>query len=311
MRQTTLPVFYTRSAVDATGDLSDVASSTRLAARGRRRPRCRSPTDLADDLDREDDASGDCSSFFLLRFRLIFSVVLWIYVRVVALDALLSAMDQNSGNPSWKLSLPHVCVATISSFLFGCGLCADLLDARVVNEPLESISMDLGFAGNTLAEGNFHSFCEYLWLIVGLLQRGRVGEAEIEFERLLGLFHVKSAMAELSRSDRGDESESIRYSELFYGRHFRAGPVPGLLLPEIFPNKIRAKAMALCMSVHWVVNFFVGLLFLRLLEQLGAKMLYSMFASFCLMAAIFVGKNVIETKGKSLQEIEISLLSAV
>jgi hypothetical protein len=31
-----------------------------------------------------------------------------------------------------------------------------------------------------------------------------------------------------------------------------AGPVPGLLLPEIFPNKIRAKAMALCMSVHWV-----------------------------------------------------------
>lgn len=60
-----------------------------------------------------------------------------------------------------------------------------------------------------------------------------------------------------------------------------------------------------------VVNFFVGLLFLRLLEQLGAKMLYSMFASFCLMAAIFVGKNVIETKGKSLQEIEISLLSAV
>jgi hypothetical protein len=34
-----------------------------------------------------------------------------------------------------------------------------------------------------------------------------------------------------------------------------AGPVPGLLLPEIFPNKIRAKAMALCMSVHWVRSY--------------------------------------------------------
>lgn len=34
-----------------------------------------------------------------------------------------------------------------------------------------------------------------------------------------------------------------------------AGPVPGLLLPEIFPNKIRAKAMALCMSMHWVRVF--------------------------------------------------------
>lgn len=31
-----------------------------------------------------------------------------------------------------------------------------------------------------------------------------------------------------------------------------AGPVPGLLLAEIFPNKIRAKAMAVCMCVHWV-----------------------------------------------------------
>ena len=30
------------------------------------------------------------------------------------------------------------------------------------------------------------------------------------------------------------------------------GPVPSLLLPEIFPNRIRAKAMAVCMCVHWV-----------------------------------------------------------
>ncbi|MBA0574390.1 hypothetical protein Golob_001598 [Gossypium lobatum] len=87
-----------------------------------------------------------------------------------------------------------------------------------------------------------------------------------------------------------------------------AGPVPSLLLPEIFPSRIRAKAMAICMSVHWVINFFVGLLFLRLLEQLGPQLLYSMFASICMMAVVFVKKNVIETKGKSLQEIEVALL---
>lgn len=87
-----------------------------------------------------------------------------------------------------------------------------------------------------------------------------------------------------------------------------AGPVPGLLLPEIFPNRIRAKAMAVCMSVHWVINFFVGLLFLRLLEQLGPQLLYSMFCTFCLMAVVFVKRNVVETKGRSLQEIEIALL---
>ncbi|XP_043704560.1 probable plastidic glucose transporter 2 isoform X3 [Telopea speciosissima] len=87
-----------------------------------------------------------------------------------------------------------------------------------------------------------------------------------------------------------------------------AGPVPGLLLPEIFPSRIRAKAMAVCLSVHWAINFFVGLLFLRLLEVLGPQVLYSIFATFCLMAVVFVKRNVIETKGKSLQEIEITLL---
>ncbi|KAH9614688.1 hypothetical protein KSS87_007805 [Heliosperma pusillum] len=87
-----------------------------------------------------------------------------------------------------------------------------------------------------------------------------------------------------------------------------AGPVPGLLLPEIFPSRIRAKAMAFCMSVHWVINFFVGLLFLRLLEQLGPQLLYTIFSSVCLIAVAFVKKNVVETKGRSLQEIEIALL---
>jgi hypothetical protein len=31
-----------------------------------------------------------------------------------------------------------------------------------------------------------------------------------------------------------------------------AGPVPALLLPEIFPDRIRAKGMAVAMCVHWV-----------------------------------------------------------
>lgn len=58
------------------------------------------------------------------------------------------------------------------------------------------------------------------------------------------------------------------------------------------------------------VNFFVGLLFLRLLEQLGPKLLYTFFATCCLIGFAFVKKNVLETKGKSLQEIELALLPA-
>uniref|UniRef100_A0A0E0NCZ3 Major facilitator superfamily (MFS) profile domain-containing protein n=1 Tax=Oryza rufipogon TaxID=4529 RepID=A0A0E0NCZ3_ORYRU len=414
------------------------------------------------------------------------------YKRVPSRDAAMDldvetpAKMADGGAPSWRMSLPHVCVATLTSFLFG-------YHSGVVNEPLESISTDLGFAGNTLAEGLVVSIClggafvgclfsgsiadgigrrrafqlsalpmiigaavsaltnslegmllgrflvgtgmglgppvaslyitevsppsvrgtygsfvqiaTCLGIVVSLLigtpvkdidrwwrvcfwvaavpatlqalgmefcaespqwlyKCGRTTEAEIQFEKLLGPLHVKSAMAELSRSERGDDGENVKYSELFYGRNFNvvfigttlfalqqlsginsvfyfsstvfrsvgvppnlanicmgianlsgsivamllmdklgrkvllsgsflgmafamglqavganrhhlgsasvylsvggmllfvltfslgAGPVPGLLLPEIFPNKIRAKAMALCMSVHWFV----------------------------------------------------------
>jgi sugar porter (SP) family MFS transporter len=459
-----------------------------------------------------------------------------------AMDHDVETPAKANDGPSWRKSLPHVCVATLTSFLFG-------YHSGVVNEPLESISTDLGFAGNTLAEGLVVSIClggafigclfsgsvadaigrrrafqlsalpmiigaavsaltnsmegmlfgrflvgtgmglgppvaslyitevsppvvrgtygslvqiaTCLGIIVSLLigtpvkdidrwwrvcfwvaaipaillavgmefcaesphwlyKRGRLSEAEMQLEKLLGPLHAKSAMAELSRSER-DDGESVKYSELFRGRHFNvvfigttlfalqqlsginsvfyfsstvfrsvgvpasfanicmgvsnlsgsivamllmdklgrkvllsgsflamafsmglqaiganrqylgsasvyfsvggilmfvlsfslgAGPVPGLLLPEIFPNKIRAKAVALCMSVHWIFNFLVSLLFLRMLEQLGPQLLYTIFSSFCVVAAIFVRRNVVETKGKTLQEIEVSLLQA-
>ncbi|XP_047321524.1 probable plastidic glucose transporter 2 [Impatiens glandulifera] len=451
-------------------------------------------------------------------------------------------MGQDNTHPRWKHSFPHVIAATIVSFLFGYHI-------GVVNEPLESISIDLNFSGNTLAEGLVVSICLAgaffgsllsgwiadgvgrrkafqlcaLPLIIGasisamannlpsmligrllvgiglgvgppvaslyiaeispafvrgtygsfiqiatcfgliaalligipvkrvdgwwrlcfwvstipaviliismifcaespywLYKRGRISEAETEFERLLGGSHVSSAMTELTKSDRGDDSDSIKFLDIFSGRHSRvvfigstlfalqqlsginavfyysstvfkragvssnlanifigisnflgsiialslmdklgrkvlllwsfsgmamsmalqatvpglsssditalylsvggmllfvltfaigAGPVPGLLLPEIFPSRIRAKAMAFSMSVHWVFNFLVGLLFLPLLDQLGPQVLYTIFGTFCLMAVAFVKRNVMETKGKSLQEIEIALLT--
>ncbi|KAH9665916.1 putative plastidic glucose transporter 3 [Citrus sinensis] len=447
-----------------------------------------------------------------------------------------NGLGKDIGNPPWSRSLPHVLVAIISSFLFGYHL-------GVVNETLESISLDLGFSGSTMAEGgafvgsmfsgwiadgigrrrafqlcalpmiigaSMSAITKNLWgmllgrlfvgtgmgigpavaalyvsevspayvrgaygsstqiaaclgilvaLFVGLpakeilgwwricfwvatipaaflalfmefcaesphwlFKRGRGAEAEAELERLFGGLHVKYSMAELSKSERGDEADAVKFSELISPRNFGvvfigstlfalqqlsginavfyfsstvfknagvpsdsgnicvgianlsgsiiamilmdklgrrvlllgsflgmaiamgvqaiaatsfvsssgalslslggmllctypldptahmhyswiqwldatvvwfvltfslgAGPVPSLLLSEIFPNRIRAKAMAVCMAVHWVIASAV--LLLRLL--------------------IYVKRNVMETKGKTLQEIEMALL---
>ncbi|MCO5605893.1 hypothetical protein L7F22_060079 [Adiantum nelumboides] len=90
-----------------------------------------------------------------------------------------------------------------------------------------------------------------------------------------------------------------------------AGPVPALLLPEIFPSKIRAKAVSLSLGVHWVTNFIIGLYFLSAVTKFGISTVYQGFAAVCLVAAIYISQNVVETKGKSLEEIEMELAPAV
>ncbi|CAK7356714.1 unnamed protein product [Dovyalis caffra] len=404
------------------------------------------------------------------------------YDREESSGQLANGTAKDAGNPHWRHSLVHVLAATVSSFLFGYHL-------GVVNETLESISFDLGFSGNTMAEGgafvgsifsgwiadgvgrrrafqlcalpmiigaSMSATTKDLWgmllgrLFVGtgmgigppvaalyvtevspdyvrgtygsltqistclgllgslfiglpaketmgwwrvcfwvsaipaamlvlfmqfcaesphwLLKRGRSVEAEAQFEKLLGGSHVKSAIVELSKSDRGDEVDKVKLSELLYGRYFKvvfigsalfalqqlsginavfyfssavfksagvpsdsanicvgicnllgsivamllmdklgrkvlltgsffgmavsmslqaiaatsfvsssaslylsvggmllfvltfslgAGPVPSLLLSEIFPSRIRAKAMAICMAVHWTKGYQV------------------------------------------------------
>lgn len=90
-----------------------------------------------------------------------------------------------------------------------------------------------------------------------------------------------------------------------------AGPVPALLLPEIFASRIRAKAVALSLGMHWISNFLIGLFFLTFVNTYGISSVYLGFAGVCLLAVLYVASNVVETKGRSLEEIEFALYPAL
>lgn len=62
------------------------------------------------------------------------------------------------------------------------------------------------------------------------MQQGRSAEAEAEFERLLGVSEAKFAMSELSKLDRGDDTDSVKLSELLHGRHSKGMYFPDLSL---------------------------------------------------------------------------------
>lgn len=88
------------------------------------------------------------------------------------------------------------------------------------------------------------------------------------------------------------------------------GPVTWVLLSEIFPNKIRGRAMAIAVAAQWISNYLVSLTFpmmddnTYLTEQFNHGFAYWIYGLMGLLAMFFVIKFVPETKGKTLEEME-------
>ena len=77
-----------------------------------------------------------------------------------------------------------------------------------------------------------------------------------------------------------------------------------VLIGEIFPNRIRGRAMSIATFSNWGINFLTAFLFPWYVDQIGVGAGFFTFAFMCLIATIFFYKYVPETKGKSLEEIE-------
>lgn len=84
------------------------------------------------------------------------------------------------------------------------------------------------------------------------------------------------------------------------------GPVVWVLLSEIFPTYIRSKALSLSSAVLWLATFVVVLVSPSLLK-LSPIINFIIFGCFNIFGFFFVWRYVPETKGKSLEELEIIL----
>lgn len=78
-----------------------------------------------------------------------------------------------------------------------------------------------------------------------------------------------------------------------------------VLLGEIYPNRVRGRAMSIATFSNWSTNFITAFIFPWFVAQIGMNYGFFTFAGFCLIATIFFYRYVPETKGKSLEEIEM------
>lgn len=82
------------------------------------------------------------------------------------------------------------------------------------------------------------------------------------------------------------------------------GPIPWLIMSEIFPSKARGMASAIASAFNWTCSFIITKEFLQLEEIMTKQGVFWMYAVVCVVEVIFVILFVPETKGKSLEEIE-------
>ena len=88
------------------------------------------------------------------------------------------------------------------------------------------------------------------------------------------------------------------------------GPVTWVILSEIFPTRIRGRAMAIATFCLWLANYVISQTFPMmdknewLVANFNHGFPFVIYGAFCVVLVLFVWRAIPETKGRSLEEIE-------
>jgi len=89
---------------------------------------------------------------------------------------------------------------------------------------------------------------------------------------------------------------------------FSQGAVIWVFISEIFPNQVRAKGQTLGSTTHWVMAATIAFSFPYIAEKAGGGNTFLFFCIMMCLQLIFVWKVMPETRGKSLEQIEHTLV---
>ncbi len=82
------------------------------------------------------------------------------------------------------------------------------------------------------------------------------------------------------------------------------GPIPWIIISEIFPARIRGRAASVGVLALWAATFVVAQTFPMLKNDIGVTGTYFIYAGCSLITFLFVLLELPETKGKTLEQIE-------
>jgi len=89
---------------------------------------------------------------------------------------------------------------------------------------------------------------------------------------------------------------------------FSLAPIVWVLISEIFPNRVRGVGMGISVFFLWFGTFTLTFSFPLLNEGIGTAYTFWLYGAICFLGFFIVKKYLVETKGKTLEEIERELV---
>lgn len=145
--------------------------------------------------------------------------------------------------------------------------------------------------------------------VVGMIIIDRIGRRSLLVIGFIGTAVSLAAIAVSASSGSGDLGWVALIGLVVYISAFAIsiGPLPWIMMAEVFPLAVRGPGMGLASVANWGFNALVVFSFPVLLQAVGLSVVFGLFAIVCALGVFFTLRYVPETRGASLEDIEAHL----
>lgn len=190
------------------------------------------------------------------------------------------------------------------------GMFNQLAGINVIMYYSTDIFRDAGFSSESaLLQSVLIGFTNLIFTIIAMTLIDRFGRKFLLYVGAAGItvFLGLFSWAFISENTAGFMLVSLLIGYIAFFA-FSQGAVIWVILSEMFPTSIRARGAAIGSFSHWIFNFAIALLFPVVSAKTGVGWVFVFFTVATLLSLVFYRFALIETKGKSLEEIEKIML---
>lgn len=194
----------------------------------------------------------------------------------------------------------------------------------MAGQQFSGINIIIFFAGMIFQAAGSSMKPEIAVILIGITQIviGVISLPLIEKAGRKSLLQISSLLCTLSllalgyyffKQARGDDLSAIGSMPVIavisymIGFSFGLGPIPWMISSEILPQEIKAVSIGIATGLNWVLAFLVTKGFKPIMDTIGAAYTYWLLSVCTALTFIFVTYVVVETKGKSLAQIQDEL----